>query len=288
MAEIDKPTIPKPFNWEVAMIEPPAPVEPTPVQPTPPPPPQAKPVQKVVEPRPVEKPVVPVQQQTVAPTPVETVQPIEQMTQDVVMPVETVTERVPQQVTETRQESRPLVAQTVTPTQETPIIEQTSPAPTVSEFVERSQPTTVESTPHAKRPEVVEHNAPPVMDAPAVVEKSAPAIEHRSVEHRQVHVRQTQTDYGWLSSLLYGRIEQLKRYPSIARSNHWEGKVVVQATIREDGTVLGVQIAESSGRPVLDQEALSVMQKLSPLRLPHPLGVKQKTILVPISYRLDG
>jgi protein TonB len=103
-----------------------------------------------------------------------------------------------------------------------------------------------------------------------------------------VHYRQTQADYGWLRDTLWKRIQELKRYPALARTNHWEGKVVVAAVIRDDGTVVGLRIAESSGRPILDQEALSVMRQASPLTLKHPLGKPQVTILVPISYRLDG
>lgn len=47
-------------------------------------------------------------------------------------------------------------------------------------------------------------------------------------------------------------------------------------------------IAESSGQSILDQEALAVMMKASPLILKHPLGKPSITMLIPISYRLDG
>jgi protein TonB len=80
----------------------------------------------------------------------------------------------------------------------------------------------------------------------------------------------------------------LKRYPPDAKLNHWEGKVVIQALIRDDGMIIDLQVVESSGRIVLDQEALSVMRKLSPLPLKHPLGASRVPILVPISYRLDN
>lgn len=122
----------------------------------------------------------------------------------------------------------------------------------------------------------------------APVESIAPRTEYRQVEYRPMFHRDTQTDFGWLRDALWGRIEELKRYPALARMNHWEGKVVVSAVIRDDGEVMGVQIAETSGRAVLDEEAMAVMRKASPLRLKHPLGQRQITILVPINYRLDG
>ena len=56
----------------------------------------------------------------------------------------------------------------------------------------------------------------------------------------------------------------MKRYPTQARANHWEGKVLVKAVIRDDGTVADLMIAESSGQPILDQEAMAVMMKASP------------------------
>jgi protein TonB len=121
-----------------------------------------------------------------------------------------------------------------------------------------------------------------------VVQTDPSMIEHRAVQQRLVQYRQTQTDYGWLRNALWGRIEELKRYPTQARTNHWEGKVVVEVVIRNDGEVVGLRIAESSGRAILDQEALAVMRKASPLVLKHSLGGPSVTLLVPISYKLEG
>jgi protein TonB len=64
--------------------------------------------------------------------------------------------------------------------------------------------------------------------------------------------------------------------------------VVVEAVIRHDGEVLDCQIAESSGHGVLDQDALAVLRRASPLPLKHPLGRDQVTILLPITYRLHS
>lgn len=108
------------------------------------------------------------------------------------------------------------------------------------------------------------------------------------VQYRPVQYRRTQADYGWLRDMLWKRIEELKRYPALARTNHWEGRVVVQAVIRADGTVGDLSVAESSGHALLDEEALVVMRKASPLTLKHKLERSQITILIPISYRLDG
>ena len=134
--------------------------------------------------------------------------------------------------------------------------------------------------------EPVESVDQPIIERTQQVVSAAPVFEHRVVQYRQVRHRETRADYGWLRDTLWSRIEALKRYPAQARMNHWEGKVVVAAVIRDDGEVVGVQVAETSGQAVLDEEAVAVMKRASPLTLKHPLGQRQITILIPINYRL--
>ena len=136
--------------------------------------------------------------------------------------------------------------------------------------------------------EPVQTSSESAIEQTAPVESPGPTIEHRTVEYRQVQYRRTQADYGWLRDMLWKRIEELKRYPTLARTNHWEGKVIVQAIIKADGTVGDVRVAESSGYALLDQEALVVMRKASPLALKYQLEKASITILVPISYHLEG
>ncbi len=93
-------------------------------------------------------------------------------------------------------------------------------------------------------------------------------------------------DYGWLMRALQGRINELKNYPVMARMNRWEGRVVLRAVIRDDGQVLMVNVQESSGRLILDNDAIETLKKASPLKLDHPLGKPQVAILMPISYSL--
>jgi protein TonB len=153
--------------------------------------------------------------------------------------------------------------------------------------------TSVEQAESFEKARFVEHTRPhhsqPVVQYIAVKEEASAAIEQRIVKERPLRAfPKAQADYGWLSDTLWRRIEQLKRYPALARSNHWEGKVIVEAVIQDDGTIIDTQIAESSGHAVLDQQALTVLKQASPLALKHPLGQRRVTILVPISYRLDG
>ncbi len=216
---------------------------------------ESQPADPVVQPPPpTVKPSPPVRQTK----PVIAEQPLVQ--QEVIVPMET-TQMVQDVVTNAE-----------------PVMEYAAVASTESKPV--ISPSVVETSMDSSEQSVVEQRAP--------VESIASHMEHRLVEYRQVLHRDTRADYGWLRDTLWGRIEELKRYPALARTNHWEGKVVVSAVIREDGEVTGVQVAETSGRAVLDEEAIAVMKKASPLRLKHPLGQRQITILIPISYRLDG
>ena len=123
---------------------------------------------------------------------------------------------------------------------------------------------------------------------PEITRQPAPAREPGTTQ--QMPVRQmpaTRADYGWLVESLWNRVEQLKRYPHVARMNRWEGRVVLRAVIREDGELIELNIAESSGHSVLDRDALEILRKASPIKLKHPLGQRQVVVQIPISYRLQ-
>ena len=144
--------------------------------------------------------------------------------------------------------------------------------PTVTSVVE---PLTSQSTadPVVPQPSVevpAQHNAEQMV-ASVAPQKAAPS---------------TKADYGWLMKALLGRIDELKNYPVMARINHWEGKVILRAVIRDDGHVLMVDVQESSGRSILDNDAMETLKKASPLKLDQPLGKPQVAILMPISYSL--
>lgn len=196
-----------------------------------------------------------------------------------------------------RRTTQPSVAPTPVPTH-TEANVPTEATPMQREVIEQAEPVTEYSTVASSEThmvptqEVREQPVPsPEPQLLSPVQQSEPtevAVEQRIVQQKLVHYRKTQADYGWLREMLWKRIEELKHYPRVARDNHWEGRVVVQAVIKADGTVGALSVAESSGHVVLDEEALMVMRKASPLTLTHQLEKAQITILVPISYHLEG
>jgi TonB family protein len=78
------------------------------------------------------------------------------------------------------------------------------------------------------------------------------------------------------------------RYPEEARKQEVEGRSVVKFIVSSDGQVSDVEIAQSSGNALLDQEALrviSLMQSWKPgLKDGHPVAVY---FFLPVTYRLD-
>ena len=296
------------FKWDVALQQAPAPspavAESLPPQESVPQPAQAQPASRPM-PRPSRAPVPQVVERTAV---VQTVQPTQvtprvveraalQERQAVVTQVvpiasqpihETPVAQVQEAVEQERHDIVQAVeAQIVTAQSSEALIQESAvPVETVTSTVEQSA---------IVAPAIVEIEASvvstpaPISEPQHTVEAKAAVVHQSAVAHPEVRNTATaQADLGWLAESLWTRIEQLKRYPRQARARRWEGKVVLEAVIRHDGTILECLVAESSGHGLLDQDAISVLRKASPLALKHPLGKEQITILVPIAYRLES
>ncbi len=299
---------PETFRWEVALHEAPAP---SPVASDALPPQES--VSEAALPQPASPPV---QQSSKAPVPrtvertavVQTVQPVQstpkvmersapQERQAVVTEVRTLASHPVQQTVVAH--AQEVVQQDIHETAQTsdgPMVTAQSSATVIHEAasVVEVQTTTPEQPAivgqSVVQPEVrMATTSAPVGERHDPVESEPVVVYQEAVEHRVVReTAPAQADLGWLSESLWKRIEQLKRYPRQARARRWEGKVVLEAVIRHDGTILECLVAESSGHGLLDQDAISVLRKASPLALKHPLGKEQITILVPIAYRLES
>ncbi len=143
----------------------------------------------------------------------------------------------------------------------------------------------VPTEPAASPQAVAESQEAPAVQEPARVASLAP-VSQPAPQAQSGQATQGKVDYGWLAGAIRVRVEQLKHYPHIARANRWEGRVVLRAIIGEDGQLVDLKVAESSGHSVLDEAALEVLTKAAPLTLPQPLGRPQVVVQVPISYRL--
>ncbi len=124
----------------------------------------------------------------------------------------------------------------------------------------------------------------PVVAAPAPRAHQDPPVVASAPAPRPA----TKVDYAWLAESLWRRVAEFKRYPSSARLNGLEGKVVVKAVIRADGHLAEVSVQKSSGHAVLDAAALDAVRLATPLTMTHPLERYEIVLRLPIVYSLSN
>lgn len=130
-------------------------------------------------------------------------------------------------------------------------------------------------------PEAASPN-PAVVEAPAQVAKAMPAAPPPGTEAK------IKADHRWLAELLWKRVAEFKQYPSSARLNGLEGKVVLKAVIRADGQLVEVTVQKSSGHAVLDAAAVETLKLATPLTMPQPLTRPEIVVSLPIVYSLSN
>lgn len=95
--------------------------------------------------------------------------------------------------------------------------------------------------------------------------------------------RNVQAEERWLARLA-AHLERRKRYPPSALSHRKEGAVHVRFVVDPGGKVLMPELVRSSGVPALDEEALALLDRASPL--PKPPPDVNTFITVPISFTI--
>ncbi len=84
---------------------------------------------------------------------------------------------------------------------------------------------------------------------------------------------------------LLAQLNRFKQYPRAARQAHIEGVVMLHFVMDAQGRVQSFEIAKSSGRPVLDAEALALIQRAQPLpALPVDYPTRTLDAIVPIEF----
>ncbi|MEP6932544.1 MAG: TonB family protein [Nitrospirota bacterium] len=116
--------------------------------------------------------------------------------------------------------------------------------------------------------------------------KEESRVPDRSAGSASASTKGSGPDYSWLKRLLWERIDRIKQYSDDALENEWEGRVIMVVTIRSDGRIDDVDVAESSGNRVLDREAAHLIAQVSPLELNRALDAAQVKLRVPISFGL--
>ena len=253
----------EPFKWNVAMVSPTQPVQPTASSPNQAPAPLVPSTTSVPSPR---------VQQT---APVQTLpspQPLAQQT------TPSIAERT---VT-------PVVTEPPAPTPPQP----TAPSQSAAHTTQPAEPIRHETVASMvvsgeSGAQMAPSSAPSAILEQTAQSDQAPAPTQMAAISPAPTNAPTTRDYGWLSEAILRRVEELKRYPASARVDRAEGKVVVKAVINEDGSIGEVEVFQSSGHPGLDKAAVETLRQAAPFHLPRPLGQPRMTIKIPMSYRLD-
>jgi protein TonB len=168
------------------------------------------------------------------------------------------------------------------------------------------QELSVQITPEKR--EVVEDIKPlPKMVVPSIVTVPPPEFTVRTVTPPPVVAQQApvatpappapvavpskasgETRDSYLGRLL-AQLNRFKQYPRAARQAHIEGVVMLHFVMDADGKVQSFDIAKSSGRPVLDAEALALIQRAQPLpALPADFPTRTLDAVVPVEFSLKG
>jgi protein TonB len=146
-------------------------------------------------------------------------------------------------------------------------------------------------------PPIADFHTPPTLAEPAQPpaepeapqrQQAVPARAARSAKQEPANTGQAQpTPSGAafrFQRQLLAHIERYRRYPDAARRDGLQGTVLVVFAMRRDGSLVQVGVKSSSGRPVLDREALETLRRAQPLP-PIPADMpEQLTILLPVAF----
>ena len=221
---------------------------------------------------------------------VEPIQPVQEIVQVQPKPAEREEVKEPEPVRE--------VAPVIEPVAPTHTYQAAAPAASHHHVDHHSEAVAVASAPavSAPEPEATQHVSSSVATAPAAVFSEPVVAAPPPRAHQDPPVvasapaprPATKADYAWLAESLGRRIAALTRYPSSARLNGWEGRVVLRAVIRADGHLLEVTVHRSSGHDTLDRAALETIKLACPLHMKQALNTAQVAVYVPIVYSLAG
>ncbi|MDQ8700008.1 energy transducer TonB [Hyphomicrobium sp. LHD-15] len=121
--------------------------------------------------------------------------------------------------------------------------------------------------------------APPPIEAAAVGPKPAAPLQGNSRKPNQAEV-------SWQKAL-HLHISKHKRYPSQAREKRVQGVVTVSFSIDGAGHVTNVKVLKGSGSPLLDEEAVEILQRAAPLPAPPDQALETaRNLSLPIQFNI--
>jgi protein TonB len=134
-------------------------------------------------------------------------------------------------------------------------------------------------------PEVVIQSAPPPVVAQPPV--AAPVVP-QSVPAPIIAPQASGESRDSFLARLLAQLNRVKQYPRAARQARIEGVVMLHFVMDAQGRLVSFDIAKSSGRPVLDNEALALIQRAQLPPLPAGFPTSTLDAVVPIQFSLSN
>lgn len=133
-------------------------------------------------------------------------------------------------------------------------------------------------------PDVVVQSEPrAIVAAPPLAEPAPPALHAPAAQKGEGDAQPS------FESRVLAHINRFKQYPPSARKAHIEGVVMLHFVMDANGHVTASDIQKSSGRPVLDNEALAMIQRAQPLpALPADFPARTLNAVVSIEFSLNN
>ncbi len=138
-------------------------------------------------------------------------------------------------------------------------------------------------------PEVEPTPEPVLEPLPEPVTESVPVVEAPPPVPAGPSLAEVEAAKGKYKRMLLAAMNKHKKYPRIAKSRGWQGKVIIQFNLDRNGNILSKQIIQSSGHHSLDKAALKMAEKAAPF--PRPPSVLQGdsfNIKVPVPFKLKS
>ena len=151
-----------------------------------------------------------------------------------------------------------------------------SPAPEPEVALPKPQPEEKEKPKEQEEPKEAALQEPtPQQDADIPVTTAPPRVEAQPSPGATISPNQSASvgreQQRWTTGLV-DRLQRFKRYPDAAARRGIKGVTTVRFTVDRSGQLVASEVLQSSGSPILDEEALALLKRASPFPLP-PDGI---------------